>query len=374
MKVIISPDSFKGTMSSVDAATTIEMALKQLSKTIETVCLPVADGGEGTLDALVAATNGRFIETTVCNPIGREIQARYGVLGDGITCVIEMAQASGITLLSLEERNPLKATTFGTGQLIDHALRSGYRRFIIGIGGSATNDVGLGMLHALGVKFLDKALQPLPIQVNSLEKLHKIDTSEMNELIADSQFTIACDVDNPLVGERGATAIFGQQKGILPEQIKQFDEYLTCFADVVEKEIGIRLHDYPSAGAAGGIGGALKAFFPSTFKKGIDVVLEALQYEQHLQNAQLVITGEGKSDIQTLAGKAPMGIALKAKEFNVPTVLISGVIDPAATNGLQQLFTHVISVVGDDITPTESIGNPEKCLQKRVQKAFQTIL
>ena len=374
MKVIISPDSFKGTMSSVEAAATIEKAIKQISETIETVCLPVADGGEGTLDALIAATNGRFVETTVCNPIGREIRARYGVLGDEKTCVIEMAEASGITLLSKEERNPMKATTFGTGQLIDHALCQGYRHFIIGIGGSATNDAGLGMLHALGVKFLDEALQPLPIEVCSLEKLHTIDTSEVNELISQSHFTIACDVDNPLVGERGATAIFGPQKGVMPEQIKQFDQYLTCFADVVEMEIGIRLHDYPSAGAAGGIGGALKAFFPATFKKGIDVVLEALQYGEHLQNAQLVITGEGKSDIQTLAGKAPMGIALKAKDYNVPTVLVSGVVDKAATNELQQLFAHVVSVVGDDITAKESIGNPTKCLQQRVQKAFQTIL
>lgn len=361
-------------MSSVLAAATIEKALKQLHENIETVCLPVADGGEGTLEAFVTATNGEYVETTVCDPVGREIQAHYGVLGDGKTCVIEMAQASGITLLTKEERNPLKATTFGTGQLIDHALRKGYRRFIIGIGGSATNDAGLGMLHALGVKFLDKTLQPLPIEVSSLEKLHTIDTSEMNELITQSHFTIACDVDNPLVGERGATAIFGPQKGIKPEQIKQFDHYLTCFANVVEKEKGVRLHDYPGAGAAGGIGGALKAFFPSTFKKGIDVVLEALQYDEHLQNAQLVITGEGKSDIQTLAGKAPMGIALKAKEYNVPTVLVSGVIDQDATNELQQLFAHVISVVGDDITPKESLENPAKCLQERVLKAFQTIL
>ena len=285
-----------------------------------------------------------------------------------------MAQASGITLLSADERNPLRATTYGTGQLIDHALDQGYRHFIVGIGGSATNDAGLGMLHALGVKFLDEALKPLPIVVSSLEKIHTIDTSEMNELISRSHFTIACDVDNPLVGERGATAIFGPQKGVMPEQIKQFDQYLTCFANVVEKEKGVRLHDYPGAGAAGGIGGAFKAFFPSTFKKGIEVVLEALRYDEHLQEAHLVITGEGKSDIQTLAGKAPMGIALKAKEYNVPTVLISGVIDQAAKEELQQLFAHVFSVVGDDITPHESLGNPAACLQKRVQKAFKTIL
>ena len=373
MKVIISPDSFKGTMSAVDAAETIEKGLKQLSETIETVCLPVADGGEGTLDALVAATNGKFIESTVCDPIGRSIQARYGVLGDGKTCVIEMAQASGITLLSEDERNPLKSTTYGTGQLIDRALGQGYRQFIVGIGGSATNDAGLGMLHALGVKFLDEALKPLSIEVGSLEKLHTIDISEMNEHISQSHFTIACDVDNPLVGERGATAVFGPQKGVMPEQIKQFDEYLTCFANVVEKEKGIRLHDYPGAGAAGGIGGAFKAYFPSTFKKGIEVVLDALQYDEHLQDAHLVITGEGKSDIQTLAGKAPMGIALKAKEYNVPTVLLSGVIDPNAKEQLQQMFEHVFSVVGDDITSNESLENPEKCLQQRVEKAFREV-
>ena len=373
MKVIISPDSFKGTMSSVDAAETIEKGLKQLNKQIETVCLPVADGGEGTLEALVAATSGEFVEVTVCDPIGRIIQAKYGVLGDGNTCVIEMAQASGIMLLSEDERNPLKLTTYGTGQLIDHALSKGYRQFIVGIGGSATNDAGLGMLHALGVKFLDEALQPLPIEVSSIEKLNTIDTSEMNELISQSHFTIACDVDNPLVGERGATAIFGPQKGIMPEQIKQFDQYLTHFADIVEKEKGISLHYYPGAGAAGGIGGAFKAYFPSTFKKGIEVVLDALQYDKHLQDAHLVITGEGKSDIQTLAGKAPMGIALKAKEYNIPTALISGVIDQTAKEELQQMFAHVFSVVGDDITSNESLENPAKCLQQRVEKAFREV-
>ena len=373
MKVIISPDSFKGTISSVEAAASIEKALKKIDENIETVCLPVADGGEGTLEAFVSATNGRYYMAKVLDPLGREIEARYGVLGDEKTCVIEMAQASGITLLSNIELNPLKATTFGTGQLIEHALTQGYRQFIIGIGGSATNDGGLGMLHALGVTFLDQNGQPLPNEVSSLEKLHTIDTSALNPLIGESTFTIACDVDNPFVGERGATAIFGPQKGVKQAQIQQFDHYLTCFANVIERQLHIRLHDYPGAGAAGGVGGALKAFFPATFKTGIDVVLEALNYDEHLQNANYVITGEGKSDIQTLSGKAPMGIAQKAKQYNVPTILLSGAVDDEAKEQLNTMFENVFSVVGEDISETQSFNNPKKCLEERAFKSFDTL-
>lgn len=374
MKIIISPDSFKGTMSSVDVAQTIETALKELDASIETVCLPVADGGDGTLQAFVSATQGQLIDVEVFDPLGRKINAQYGVLGDGITCVIEMAQASGIMLVSEQERNPLKSTTYGTGQLIAHALNNGYRQFIIGLGGSATNDAGGGMLHALGVKFFDAAQQELPAEVSSLGQIHHIDTSGIHPAIVQSTFTIACDVDNPLVGEKGATAVFGPQKGVKPHEVEQFDDYLTCFANVVERQFQMRLHDYAGAGAAGGIGGAFKAFFPATFKKGIDVVMEALQYDEQLKNASLVITGEGKSDIQTLSGKAPMGIAEKAKEYNVPTVLVSGCIDAEAKTALSSLFVHVMSVVGEDISEQQSFENPSAALKKRVLKAFQTIL
>ena len=314
MKIIISPDSFKGTLSAVDAATIIEKSLKQLNPEIEAVRLPVADGGEGTLEAFIVATNGSYIEVDVKDPLGRDIRARYGILGDGKTCIIEMAQASGITLVSSEERDPLVATTYGTGMLIEHALQRGYRKFIIGIGGSATNDAGIGMLSALGVKFLDEQMLPLMSNVSSLEKLHAIDVSNMNPLVKESHFTIACDVNNPLIGPNGATAIFGPQKGVKPHQIELLDHYLTCFADKVEQITGVHLHDYPGAGAAGGIGGAFCAFFPSTFKKGIDVVLEVVKFEEHLHSASFVITGEGKSDVQTLSGKAPMGIAQSGNE------------------------------------------------------------
>lgn len=372
MKVIISPDSFKGTLSSVEAAASIERAIKQLDKSIETVCLPIADGGEGTLEAFVVATNGTLIDATVLDPLGRAINAQYGVLGDGETCVIEMAQASGITLVTVNERNPLLSTTYGTGQLIEHALNKGFRKFIIGIGGSATNDAGIGMLHALGVKFLNKERELLPGVVSSFNQLAEIDCSEMHPLVKDSQFTIACDVANPLIGPNGATAVFGPQKGVNPDQIELFDHYLKCFADHVLNLKGIALHDLPGAGAAGGIGGAFKAFFPSVFKQGIDVVMDAVQFDNHLKTAQLVITGEGMSDAQTLSGKAPMGIALASKKYNVPTILVSGFVEPTSYTALNSLFAQVISVVGEGITSEQSLSQASEYLQKRVKMAMQS--
>lgn len=372
MKVIISPDSFKGTLSSVEAAASIERAIKQLDNSIETVCLPIADGGEGTLEAFVVSTNGTLIDATVLDPLGRVINAQYGVLGDGETCVIEMAQASGITLVSVEERNPLLSTTYGTGQLIEHALNKGFRKFIIGIGGSATNDAGIGMLHALGVKFLNKERELLPGFVSSLDQLAEIDCSAMHPLVEESQFTIACDVDNPLIGPNGATAVFGPQKGVNPDQIERFDHYLKCFADHVLHLTGIALHDLPGAGAAGGIGGAFKAFFPCIFKQGIDVVMEAVQFENHLKTAQLVITGEGMSDAQTLSGKAPMGIALASKKYDVPTILVSGFVEPTSYKALNALFAQVISVVGEGITSEQSRSQASEYLQKRIKIAMQS--
>lgn len=372
MKVIISPDSFKGTLSSVEAAASIERAIKQLDNSIETVCLPIADGGEGTLEAFVVSTNGTLIDATVLDPLGRVINAQYGVLGDGETCVIEMAQASGITLVSVEERNPLLSTTYGTGQLIEHALNKGFRKFIIGIGGSATNDAGIGMLHALGVKFLNKERELLPGFVSSLDQLAEIDCSAMHPLVEESQFTIACDVDNPLIGPNGATAVFGPQKGVNPDQIERFDHYLRCFADHVLHLTGIALHDLPGAGAAGGIGGAFKAFFPCIFKQGIDVVMEAVQFENHLKTAQLVITGEGMSDAQTLSGKAPMGIALASKKYDVPTILVSGFVEPTSYKALNALFAQVISVVGEGITSEQSRSQASEYLQKRIKIAMQS--
>jgi len=243
MKVIISPDSYKGTLSAVEVAKAMQKGILDVDHSIETIILPVADGGEGTLQSLITSTDGRYCSATVLDPLGRAIQAQYGVLGDQVTCVIEMAQASGIMLLQENEKNPELATSYGTGQLIKAALDQGFRKFIIGIGGSATNDAGTGMLQALGVRLLTAEGLELEAGVSNLMELDVIDMSLLDTRLAEATFTIACDVDNPLIGERGATAIFGPQKGVQKHQVAEFDRCLKHFADIVEAQFTIRLHD-----------------------------------------------------------------------------------------------------------------------------------
>ncbi|MCT6903685.1 MAG: glycerate kinase, partial [Lactobacillus sp.] len=358
MKVIISPDSYKGTLSAVEVAKAMQKGILDVDHSIETIILPVADGGEGTLHSLIASTDGRYCSATVLDPLGRAIQAQYGVLGDQVTCVIEMAQASGIMLLQENEKNPELATSYGTGQLIKAALDQGFRKFIIGIGGSATNDAGIGMLQALGVRLLSAEGVELEAGVSNLMQLDVIDMSLLDTRLAESTFTIACDVDNPLIGERGATAIFGPQKGVQKHQVAEFDRCLKHFADIVEAQFAIRLHDYKGAGAAGGMGGALIAFLKGTIHAGIDLVLDAVQLQAHLAEAQLVITGEGKSDLQTLHGKAPLGVAKAAKQANVEAMLLSGGIDTKANAALQAYFTVVESLVDEEIGVQQAMQEP----------------
>ncbi|WP_427108722.1 glycerate kinase [Lysinibacillus xylanilyticus] len=324
MKVVISPDSYKGTLSAIEVANAMQAGILDVDQSIETVILPVADGGEGTLESLVASTNGRYISQYALDPLGRVIKAKYGVLGDNETCVIEMAQASGIMLLQDGEKNPELASTYGTGQLIKAALDEGFRKFIIGIGGSATNDAGVGMLKALGLQFKKEDGTLISDGVSSLLDLASIDVSQLDPRIAEATFIIACDVDNPLIGESGATAIFGPQKGVKKHQIAYFDSCIKQFADIVEKQFNIRLHDYKGAGAAGGLGGALIVFLNGSFHAGIEIVIEAIQLKKHLEGAEFVITGEGKSDRQTLHGKAPLGVAKAATLANVQAVYCQG--------------------------------------------------
>ena len=374
MKIIVSPDSFKGSLSATDAAKIMADAIHEMDKKIETVLLPVADGGEGTLEPLINATNGKLECVKVQDPLGRTINAEYGILGDGETCMIEMAKASGLTLLSPDERNPLVASTFGTGQLILHALNAGYRKFVIGIGGSATNDGGTGMLRALGMKFLDAQGQELAEGAQSLKNLSKIDMSKFDPRIKLSQFVIACDVDNPLVGPNGATAIFGPQKGATEEVVKEIDLNLYHLANVIEKETRIALHQKPGAGAAGGIGGAFLAFFPVELKPGIEVVMKAIDFARHLQSASLVITGEGKSDVQTLSGKAPVGIAKEAAKQHVPVVLISGYVEESSRVQLAKYFTQIASVANEQVSSEESIANPAIYLKERTYETVQKLI
>jgi len=374
MKVIISPDSYKGTLSAVEVAKAMQKGILDVDHSIETIILPVADGGEGTLQSLIASTDGRYYSATVLDPLGRAIQAQYGVLGDQVTCVIEMAQASGIMLLQENEKNPELATSYGTGQLIKAALDQGFRKFIIGIGGSATNDAGTGMLQALGVRLLSAEGVELEAGVSNLMQLDVIDMSLLDTRLAEATFTIACDVDNPLIGERGATAIFGPQKGVQKHQVAEFDRCLKHFADIVEAQFTIRLQDYKGAGAAGGMGGALIAFLKGTFHAGIDLVLDAVKLQAHLAEAQLVITGEGKSDLQTLHGKAPLGVAKAAKKANVEAMLLSGGIDTKANAALQAYFTVVESLVDEEIGVQQAMQEPAHFIRLKTKRMIERYL
>lgn len=374
MKVVISPDSYKGTLSAIEVANAMQAGILDVDPSIETVILPVADGGEGTLESLVASTNGRYISHYVLDPIGRVIEAKYGVLGDNETCVIEMAQASGIMLLQDGEKNPELASTYGTGQLIKAALDEGFRKFIIGIGGSATNDAGVGMLKALGLQFKKEDGTLISDGVSSLLDLASIDVSQLDPRIAEATFIIACDVDNPLIGESGATAIFGPQKGVKKHQITFFDSCIKQFADIVEKQFNIRLHDYKGAGAAGGLGGALIAFLNGSFHAGIEIVIEAVQLKKHLEGAEFVITGEGKSDRQTLHGKAPLGVAKAATIANVQAVLLSGAIDENDKPALLEHFTAVESLVDENISVQQAMQEPYYFIRVKTKRIFESYL
>lgn len=374
MKIVVSPDSFKGSLTATEAAQEIAESIKEIDASIETVLLSVADGGEGTLESLLIATNGKKIVIDVHDPIGRLIQAEYGVLGDGETCVIEMAKASGLMLLKEHEKNPLIASTFGTGQLIRHALDNGFRKFVVGIGGSATNDGGMGMLGALGMKFLDIVGEEIAQGAESLHALHEIDTTDFDKRIADAHFIIACDVDNPFVGLNGATAIFGPQKGVTPELVEPLDQNLANLANKIKAITGISLHEQVGAGAAGGLGGAFLAFFPVELKPGIEVVMEAINFHKQIEKADYIITGEGKSDLQTLSGKAPIGVANAAKEQGIPVILISGFIEPKSIPSLSPYFHELVSVADGMITQEESMKNAAYHLRIRTKEVMRKVL
>jgi len=349
MKIIIASDSFKGCLSSLDVARAAEAGIRKVLPDCEVVGIPVADGGEGTTEALVAAMNGHFVSCEVHDPLMNLIQVDYGILGDGLTAVIEMASASGLTLVPPEKRNPMLTTTCGTGELIKDALQRGCRRFLIGIGGSATNDAGTGMLQALGFRFIDKDGNELGKGGQILEKIEKIDLAGIMPELAESVFTIACDVNNPFSGENGAAYIYARQKGADDAMIRQLDKGLKHFANVIQATMGKDIDAIPGAGAAGGLGGGFLAFLPATLKRGIQMVLEALDFDSRIHNADLIITGEGKLDRQTGMGKTPSGILAAGKRQQIPVVAIGGAVEETEAL-LQQGFLAVLPIQPGPIT------------------------
>ena len=344
MKVVIAPDSYKGCLSALEVAKAMERGVLSVFPSTEVRKIPIADGGEGTVAALVTATNGQLRQTEVTDPLGNKIIAHWGVLGDGRTAVIEMAAASGLPLVPKERRDPRFTTTFGTGELIQAALTEGLPKIIIGIGGSATNDGGTGMARALGVRFLDAAGREVAAGGGSLAEICQIDTSALDHRLKNTEIVVACDVDNPLCGTRGASAVFGPQKGATPEMVQQLDAGLAKYASCARLATGRDVAEKAGAGAAGGLGAGLMFFTPAQLKPGVEIVLDAVGFSDIVRDADFVITGEGRTDFQTAFGKAPVGVAKVAKTHGVPVFCISGGLGEGADDVLAQGIDAVMSI------------------------------
>ena len=322
-KVVVASDSFKGCLTSIQVADAVEKGIHANWPDCQVMKLAVADGGEGTIEALLTTMGGRNVKVKVQDPLGRPIEAEYAILKDG-TAVIEMSKASGLTLLHPSERNPLHTSTYGTGQLIADALHKGCRKFLIGIGGSATNDAGTGMLEALGYRFLDAEGNVLKGVGLSLEAIMTIDTSAAIPELKSAEFIVACDVESPFHGPKGAAHVYAPQKGASPEMVDFLDNGLKHFADILKSTTGTDISEMPGSGAAGGLGGAFKAFLNAELRKGADMVLDAIGFDEIIRDADLVITGEGKIDSQTLNGKLPSAVAQRASARNIPVMAICG--------------------------------------------------
>lgn len=371
MRVVIAPDSFKGSLSSKQVSLAMERGIKRFDPHIETILLPMADGGEGTTESLVFATNGKKKQVEVIGPDRKRVKAQYGVLGDHETCVIETASASGLHLIEKSKLNPLKATSYGTGQLIKTALDDGYRKFIIGLGGSATNDGGAGLLQALGLHLLDKDGQDIGFGGEELSKITKIDDIELDQRLKDSRFLIACDVKNPFVGHNGATYTFGEQKGATPEMLVQLEQNLTYFANLIYEYTGCSIDNQEGAGAAGGIGGALMAFLPVTVKSGISILMEYTNFKQHIKTADIVLTGEGRIDHQTVFGKAPLGIAIGAKKQSVPVVVLAGSIGEEIDVLYDYGITSIHSIVNEPMLLESAIDRAEILIERCAEQVIR---
>ena len=324
MRIVVAIDSFKGSLSSLQAGSAVRDAVLKLNDKNEVIIKPLADGGEGTVDALALGFDSEIIEIEVRGPLMKKVNAKYCILKETNTAVIEMAAASGITLVSEDEKNPLNTTTFGVGELIKDAINRGCRRFIVGIGGSATNDGGVGMLTALGVQFLDKNDNPIALRGEGLKDLCKINTDNMLSELKECTFNVACDVKNPLCGENGCSAVFAPQKGATKEMIIDMDLWLKNYAEISKTVSDKADENYEGAGAAGGLGFAFLAYLNANLKSGIDIVLDEIKIEEDIKNADVVVTGEGRLDSQTIMGKAPIGVAKLAKKYGKRVIAFCG--------------------------------------------------
>ena len=367
-KIVLAIDSFKGSLSSKEIEQCIAEEIHRILPSCQTVCIPIADGGEGMLDTLIEATQGTFVSTQAHDPLMRIRPTRYGILGDQRTAVIEMAEINGLTTLSPIERNPMETSTYGTGELIKDALEKGFRRFIIGIGGSATNDAGMGMIQALGAHLYDKQGNELEQGGKIMEQIAHIDLNHLHPALKEATFIVACDVQNPFCGPQGAAYVFARQKGASEEQIRQLDEGMRHLALLIERDFSYNINKVKGSGAAGGLGGAFATFLQAHLQSGIDLLLDAVDFDRKITNADWIITGEGKADRQTAEGKVPAGVLKRAKKANIPVMLIAGKVEDKAC--LKQMgFARIVQVSPDNL-PLEEAMRPE-ITRENIQRAIE---
>ena len=374
-KIVVAIDSFKGSLSTFGAGKAIEEAAKEVYENAEVTISPIADGGEGTVEAIVSATNGEFVRTVVTNPLGEKIEAKYGFIPHAKTAIIEMSAAAGITLIEESERNPMNTTTFGVGEMILDAISKGCRKFVIGIGGSATNDGGVGMLQALGFEFLDKNGKQVLLGAKGLKDIAVIKTENAVKELKECSFCVACDVKNVLCGDNGCSAIYGPQKGATPEMIKDMDLWLGNYAQLTKEVIQTSDANIPGTGAAGGMGFAFLSYLNASLMSGIELVMKETDLESHIKDADLVVTGEGRLDGQSYMGKAPVGVAKLAKKYNKPVIAFSGCVTEEAINCNDYGIDAFFPIVRKPCTLEEAmnINNAYKNLKDTAYQVFRLI-
>ncbi len=371
MKIALAPDSFKESMTALEAAEAMERGIRRVMPEAEVVKVPMADGGEGTVSALVDATGGGIIEATVTDPLGNPVTAHFGILGDDQTAVIEMAAASGLPLTPPEGRNPMVTTTRGTGELILAALDHGVRQIILGIGGSATVDGGAGMAAALGVRLLDTNGVPVGPGGGELGRIDSIDMSGLDSRLKEVAIYVACDVDNPLCGESGAAAVYGPQKGATPEMVPVLDKNLAHFAALLRRDTGVDVEELPGAGAAGGLGAGLVAFLGGHLRRGIDIVAGTLDLNKRFRGCDLVITGEGRLDGQSVFGKVPIGVARAAKRHGIPVFEIVGSLGDGCEEILARGVDGYFAIIPAPGTLSDAIEHGAKYLERATEQVFR---
>ena len=373
MKIVVAPDSFKGSVSALEAACAIEAGLRRVFPDAVIEKIPMADGGEGTVQSLVDATGGNLQTHRVLSPLENEVDAQFGILSDGETAVIEMASASGLTLVEPHERNPLRTTTYGTGQLIHAALETGCRRLIIGIGGSATNDGGAGMAEALGVRLLDTNGKQIQRGGGSLGQLTSIDVTGLHPAIAETETVVACDVNNPLTGPNGASHVYGPQKGATPEMIEMLDGHLAHFDKILSHTLGKSFNDIPGAGAAGGLGAGLMAFLNAELRLGVDIMIDAVNLKERVKGAAVVFTGEGQLDFQTVFGKTPVGVAKVAKAHGIPVIAIAGGIAEGAEAVYDAGIDAMLGIVQEPMSLENAVTDASRLIADAAEQAARLV-